>query len=332
VRDLGAVLRLGHRPDRDKRMTTHIGLTARAFGLEKMYMPDLNHDIKNSLEDVADRFGGDFQVEEKKNWKGLIEEWEGETIHLTMYGEDIERFFAENEVKNPLVIVGSKKIPRKVYDIADYNVAVGAQPHSEVASLAVFLDRYNNRSIPGLSDGEMSILPSESEKRVLDHSKVPTADDCFRFIRKNGMDDDLLSHTMSVLDRALHLQNSNGGNLRLVIAGALLHDVGRTITHGVDHGIEGARFIREQGWDEELAKIVERHIGGGITKREAEEVGLPPKNYVPKTLEEKIVCHADNTAGGKERFQQLIERTEEAGYEESADRMRELAEEFQETL
>lgn len=332
MRYLGAVLRLGHRPDRDKRMTTHIGLTARAFGLDSMYMPDLNHEIKDSLEDVADRFGGDFSVEEKKEWEALIKEWDGETIHLTMYGEDIGRFFEKNEIGNPLIIVGSEKVPRKVYDIADHNVAVGAQPHSEVASLAVFLDRYNNRTIPRLEGGDISVLPSESGKRVLDHSKVPTADRCFRFVRDNGMDDDLLTHTMSVLDRALHLQNSYGGNLRLIIAGAILHDIGRTVTHGVEHGIEGARLIREEGWDEELAKIVERHIGGGITKKEAEDQGLPPKDYVPRTLEEKIICHADNTAGGKERFDQLIERIEEAGYIESADRMQELAEEFEENL
>jgi len=329
---LGAVLRLGHRPDRDKRMTTHVGLTARAFGIDRMYMPDVNHEIKDSLEDVADRFGGDFSVDEKKDWEALIKEWEGETIHLTMYGEDIGGFFQKNKIKDPLIIVGSKKVPRKVYDMADHNVAVGAQPHSEVASLAVFLDRYNNRSIPGLAGGDISILPSESEKRVLDHSKLPTADECFRFARENGMDDDLLSHTMSVLDRALHLQNSNGGNLRLVIAGALLHDVGRTVTHGVEHGVEGSRLIRDQGWDEELAKIVERHIGGGITKKEAEKEGLPPKDYVPQTLEEKIVCHADNTAGGKERFKQQLKRTEEAGYTDSAKRMRGLAEELEEHL
>ncbi|MEF8834976.1 MAG: HD domain-containing protein [Candidatus Thermoplasmatota archaeon] len=327
-----AILRLGHRPDRDKRMTTHVGLTARAFGIQRMYMPDLDKDIKNSLEDVADRFGGDFQVEEKKDWEGLIEGWDGETIHLTMYGKDIDSFFEENEVENPLIIVGSKKVPRSVYDKADHNVAVGAQPHSEVASMAVFLDRYNNRSITRLTGGEMSVLPSESEKRVLDHSKVPTADECFRFARKKGMDDELWNHTMSVLDQALHLQDSHGGNLGLVLAGALLHDVGRTVTHDVDHGVEGAELIREEGWDEELAKIVERHIGGGITKTEAEDQGLPSKDYVPQTLEEKIICHADNTAGGKERFKQQLERTEEAGYIESANRMRELAEEFEEDL
>ncbi len=332
MRDLGAVLRLGHRPDRDKRMTTHVGLTARAFGLEKMFMPDLDKDIKDTIEDVTNRFGGQFQIEEKKNWKTLLNEWDGKTIHLTMYGEDIDYFFSEHDLKNPLIIVGSKKVPRNVYDIVDHNVAVGSQPHSEVASLAVFLDRYNNRSIPKLSGGEMSILHSKSEKRVLDHSKVPEADECFRFARERGMDDGLLSHTMSVLNRALHLQNSFGGDLRLIIAGALLHDVGRTVTHGVEHGVEGARLIREKDWDEELAKIVERHIGGGITKTEAEEEGLPPKDYVPETLEEKIVCHADNTAGGKERFKQQIERTEKAGYIESADRMRKLAEEFEEDI
>lgn len=323
---------MGHRPDRDKRMTTHVGLTARAFGLENMFMPELDKDIKETLEDVSSRFGGNFEVVEERDWSDLIKNWDGDTVHLTMYGEDIDSFFDETKVKDPLIIVGSKKVPRKVYDLADHNVAVGSQPHSEVASLAVFLDRYNNRTISSLEGGDMSVLPSNEGKRVINYSKVPSADECFEFARKKGIDDDLMMHTLSVLDKALQLQELYGGDLKLIVAGALLHDVGRTVSHDVDHGIEGARLIREQDWEEELAKIVERHIGGGITKEEAEKVGLPAKDYLPETKEEKIICHADNTAGGKERFIQQIERTEEAGYQKSADRMRELAEEFGENL
>ncbi len=313
-------------------MTTHVGLTARAFGLKEMFMPEIDSDIKETLEDVSCRFGGDFDILQENEWKNLIEDWNGDTVHLTMYGKDVDDFFEENELKNPLIIVGSKKVPREVYDIVDHNVAIGSQPHSEVASLAVFLDRYNNRTVPSLHGGEISVLPSERDKRVIDRSKIPSADECFRFARERGLDDDLMSHTMSVLDRALDLQQNYGGDLKLIIAGALLHDVGRTVTHGVDHGVEGARLIREEGWEEELAKIVERHIGGGITREEAKREGLPSRDYLPESKEEKIVCHADNTAGGKERLIYQIERTEEAGYHESAERMRELAREFGEDL
>ncbi len=313
-------------------MTTHVGLTARAFGLEKMFMPHLDQKIKETLKDVSSRFGGDFDIVEESDWKNLIKRWDGDTVHLTMYGENIDQFLKENELENPLVIVGSEKVPRDVYDIADHNVAVGSQPHSEVASLAVFLDRYNDRKIPYFEGGELNVVPSTKSKRVLDTDKIPTADECFEFCREKGMDDDLMEHTMSVLDRALQLHENHGGDLRSIIAGSLLHDVGRTVSHEVDHGVKGAELVREKGWEDEIAKIVERHIGGGITKQEAEELGLPKRSYLPKTKEDKIVCHADNTAGGKERFINQIKRTEKAGYEKSADRMRKLAEEFGESL
>lgn len=288
--------------------------------------------LKKTVKDVNDRFGGGFSIEKRGDWKGLIKNWEGDSIHLTMYGKKIDEFFSENEVKKPLVIIGAEKVPRDVYELSDHNVSVGNQPHSEVAALAVFMDRYNNRSVPEISEGEMVVLPSSEGKRVVDYSDVPSAERCFEFAREKGMDDDLMSHTMAVLHRALELQERWGGDLRLIIAGALLHDVGRTITHGLKHGIEGALLIREEGWDKELQKIVERHIGGGITREEAVEQGLPSKDYVPESLEEKIICHADNTAGGEQRFKVMIERTREAGHQDSAERIKALAAEFEENI
>ncbi len=327
-----AVLRLGHRKERDRRLTTHVGLTARAFGFRKMYLPEMDSDLKQTLDDVGERFGGRFEIEERKDWRRLLEEWDGDSIHLTMYGKKIDGFFSENEIEDPLLIIGAEKVPKEVYDLSDHNVSVGNQPHSEVAALAVFMDRYNDRSVPEISEGKMSVLPSSEGKRVVDYSEVPSAEKCFEFAREKGMDDHLMSHTMAVLQRALELQERWGGDLRLIIAGALLHDVGRTVTHGLDHGVEGSRLISEEGWDQELQKIVERHIGGGITKEEAEGQGLPSKEYVPETLEEKIVCHADNTAGGRERFKDMIKRTKEAGHHDSVERIKALAEEFEEDI
>jgi uncharacterized protein len=84
----------------------------------------------------------------------------------------------------------------------------------------------------------------------------------------------------------------------LIKRGAIFHDVGRCRTHGIEHGIEGGRIIRELELGEEIAKIAERHIGAGITSDEAEKLGLPPDNYCPKTPEEKIVAYADNLTMG----------------------------------
>lgn len=332
MRELSAVLRLGHRPERDKRMTTHVGLTARAFGLEKMYLPKIDSKVKSTLEDVTERFGGGFLVEEREDWRDLIEGWDGSTVHLTMYGMDIDELLSEYQIEDPLIIVGSQKVPKEVFELSDFNVSVGNQPHSEVAALAVFLDRYNERDIREKRSGKMGVLPSKKEKRVIDYSKVPSLEECFEFVRENGMDDGLMKHTLAVLERAIHLQDEHGGNLELVMSGALLHDVGRTRTHGIKHGVEGAKMVKEKGWSEELQRIVERHIGGGITKEEAREQDLPHRSFVPETLEEKIICHADNTAGGKERFRYQIERTREAGYHDSAERMKKLAEDFEEDL
>jgi uncharacterized protein len=85
----------------------------------------------------------------------------------------------------------------------------------------------------------------------------------------------------------------------MIKRGALLHDIGRCRTHGIEHGVEGGRIIRELGLGEELAKIAERHIGAGISSDEAEKVGLPPGEYCPESPEEKIVAYADNITRGK---------------------------------
>ncbi len=310
-------------------MTTHVGLTARSFGAQGIYLPKIDNRVKKTLDDVSNRFGGAFKVEERKDWRGLIKDWGGDVVHLTMYGENIDDFFNKVSLKNPLVIVGAEKVPGEVYKIADYNVAVGNQPHSEVAALAVFLDRLNERiSSDEFTDSKISVLPSNGKKRVIDYSNIPSLHGSYVFCIERGMEQNLMDHTISVLERVLKIQNRFGGDIQLIMAGAMLHDIGRTETHGVDHGVVGADIVREQGWDEELAKMVERHVGGGITKEEAVQQGLPKRNMVPTSLEEKIICHADNTAGGIDRFEELLERTKSAGYVKSAERMKELADFF----
>lgn len=87
-------------------------------------------------------------------------------------------------------------------------------------------------------------------------------------------------------------------DLDLVKTGAILHDVGRSRTNGIDHAIVGAELLENGGFPPEVVNIVERHIGVGITKKEALSLGLPPKDYIPITLEEKVVAHADNLIHG----------------------------------
>ena len=87
-------------------------------------------------------------------------------------------------------------------------------------------------------------------------------------------------------------------DMNCIIIGGLLHDIGRSKTHGIDHAVVGARIAVETGLNEKLVSIIERHIGAGITKDEALAIGLPAKDYLPLTLEEKIVAHADNLVFG----------------------------------
>lgn len=148
------VLRLGHRPERDKRVTTHVGLVARAFGAEEMLLCGRDAHVEESLDDVARRWGGDFRLTADASWKGEMVRWKergGGVVHLTMYGSNLPDVIDEiRRRKEIMVVVGAEKVPAEVYELADWNVAVGNQPHSEVAALAVFLDRlFQGRSWRG---------------------------------------------------------------------------------------------------------------------------------------------------------------------------------------
>ena len=92
--------------------------------------------------------------------------------------------------------------------------------------------------------------------------------------------------------------NFENADKDLIRKGALLHDIGRSKTHGIEHAIEGVKIAEKYGYSQDVLNIIERHIGAGITAEEAEKLGLPKKSYVPQTLEEKIVAHADNLISG----------------------------------
>lgn len=112
----------------------------------------------------------------------------------------------------------------------------------------------------------------------------------------------IIEHCKAVSRKAMEIASSfDGVNIDLVKTGALLHDIGRSRTQGIKHGILGAEILQNRGFPVEVQKIAERHIGAGIPEDEAKILGLPPKDYMPLTLEEKIVAHADNlTSGTKE--------------------------------
>jgi tRNA (cytidine56-2'-O)-methyltransferase len=168
------VLRLGHRPGRDDRMTTHIGLTARALGADRvLFVGDANQSAR-TVRDITDRFGGPFSAEVVEAYRPLIRDWEGSVVHLTMYGErveDVEGAIREAHADEPLlVVVGSEKVPFEVYEHADWNVGVTNQPHSEVAALAVFLDRlFEGRELDReWKNADREVIPKAIGKRVVE--------------------------------------------------------------------------------------------------------------------------------------------------------------------
>lgn len=164
------VLRLGHRAGRDDRISTHVGLTARQWGAEEViYSGERDKNMLKSVEDIVERWGGNFNVRYEESYMPIIKNFEGLTVHLTMYGEKIGQKMSEIkesvEEENLLVVVGSEKVPRKVYTNVDYNISVGNQPHSEIAALAVFLDRFNEGSLKeDFQDADIRVVPSENKK------------------------------------------------------------------------------------------------------------------------------------------------------------------------
>lgn len=167
------VLRIGHRLSRDKRITTHVALVARAFGADKIIIDTKDNKIEDNVRSICARFGGDFEIESGVDKKKIIKEWGGVIVHLTMYGEKLNKSIDEiDKNKDLLIIIGAEKVPPQIYEMADFNVSVGNQPHSEVAALAVFLDRYNMDSWNEKQfNGKIEILPSNKGKKVVSKDK-----------------------------------------------------------------------------------------------------------------------------------------------------------------
>ena len=164
------VLRLGHRAGRDDRISTHVGLTARQWGADEIiYSGQHDSNMMQSIQDIIDRWGGNFQVKYTEEWKKEIKNFNGLKIHLTMYGEKINEKISEIKQeysgKDLMIILGAEKVPRWVYTNVDYNISVGNQPHSEIAALAVFIDRIQQGRIKeGFEDAEIEVEPSEDRK------------------------------------------------------------------------------------------------------------------------------------------------------------------------
>ena len=171
------VLRWGHRYVRDFRLTSHICLIARAFGASSVILTDtIDKSVKKKVEALTERWGGHIKIEIGIPWKKAITGWKqkgGAVCHLTMYGENIESNDVLERVKKTgkdiMVVIGAAKVPGEMFSLADFNIAIGNQPHSECAALAVFLDRlFNGKELClELKDAKIKIIPQKHGKKVI---------------------------------------------------------------------------------------------------------------------------------------------------------------------
>ncbi|MDR2699126.1 MAG: tRNA (cytidine(56)-2'-O)-methyltransferase [Candidatus Methanoplasma sp.] len=164
------ILRIGHRPQRDKRVTTHVALSSRALGASGIFVDTKDEVLEKNIGGVVSRFGGGYTIKTGVEWKKMLKEFGGEIVHLTMYGQRLDEALPKiSRDKDLLIVVGAEKVPPEAYQAADHNISVGNQPHSEIAALAVFLDRFTDgRNLYSDRDGLMTVIPNERGKTVVE--------------------------------------------------------------------------------------------------------------------------------------------------------------------
>jgi uncharacterized protein len=137
-------------------------------------------------------------------------------------------------------------------------------------------------------------------------------EEALELLRKAGCSKEVIEHCKAVervaTKLAQEISRFRKVNIEEVIIGSLLHDIGRARTHGIRHGVEGGEILRKMGAGK-FAHFAENHIGAGIPAEEAERLGLPPRDFLPSTLEEKIVAYADKLVVGNKvvPFEEALE-------------------------
>jgi len=159
------------------------------------------------------------------------------------------------------------------------------------------------------------------------NQNYPTCSECLEILKQHNCSEEVIAHILAVTDLALKIAKYfPNANAKLVEAGAMLHDLGRCKTHGIDHALVGSNLAHTLGLPDEVSKIIERHICAGILPAQALALGLPGKDYTPITIEERIVAHADNLHDGSMRckIQYSVEHLQSQGLFETAERVRKL--------
>ena len=141
--------------------------------------------------------------------------------------------------------------------------------------------------------------------------KLPSKEECLALHKKYNSPKPVIEHCLTVTKIAENFcVQIEGIDRELVVAGAMLHDIGRVKSHSIFHAVEGVKILEKEGLNEKLIQIVKKHIGTGILLAEAVELGLPPDDYIPKTVEEIVVSYADKLATGDREtsFEEALSR------------------------
>jgi len=168
------VLRIGHRIQRDVRVTTHVCLTARALGADGVIITDVrDRRLSETMAHVISEFGGHLTIETGKPWRRTLVDWQksgGKVVHLTAYGMPLPKIIDGIRASDAdkMVVVGAEKVPGELFRLSDWNVAVTNQPISEVSALAIFLDwLFEHRQLEReFANAKLRIIPTEHGKRV----------------------------------------------------------------------------------------------------------------------------------------------------------------------
>jgi len=168
------ILKLDHRPERDKRITTHCALVSRALGAKEFHYSGIEDNrLNENIKKIVKKWGGDFKINYCPSPTNYVKEFKKQkdvvVIHLTMYGEQIVKAIKKiKQEGNILFIVGGPKVPRIYYELSDLNVSVTNQPHSEVAALAISLYLLFPEKLDIDSFcGDIKIIPNKTGKNVI---------------------------------------------------------------------------------------------------------------------------------------------------------------------
>ena len=166
-------------------------------------------------------------------------------------------------------------------------------------------------------------------------SLLPSREQAIELLRNNKCPLQVIHHCVAVADLAVETAKrlEEKGlmiDVDLVEAGALLHDLGRSKNHTVDHAIIGAQMAEELGLPESIIRIMKRHVGAGLSADEAAKLGWPKDTYIPQTLEEKVVCYADKLIdhGKRKPIEMEIAKLQKENKKEAAERVRKLYDEI----